>query len=60
MEIYRKKYSDETFDLIDALLRGTINNDKFIDEIKEFIYAAAELVCEDHDTQSEKENRYHE
>lgn len=49
MEIYKKRYSDDTFDDIESFLRGIINGTELNKRLESYIIAATELVYENHD-----------
>jgi hypothetical protein len=55
MELYRRNYSSETFDVLDVFMRGLTTGETVNEKISELMIAAAELVYEGHDDTEEGE-----
>jgi hypothetical protein len=60
MAEHKERYSDDTFELIESLTRGNMNDATFCEKIKDLIIASAEIVYEDHDQEEEKANDFKE
>ena len=56
MDVYKKRYSDDTFSDIAAFLRGLTDGETLNDRIESCIIAAAEIVYERHDDTPEHDD----
>lgn len=50
IENIRKYYTDDVINLIESFLRYQISEREFVDRVKDYLIAAAELIYETHET----------